>query len=137
MSGQIYKAALAVMLLAFALGAAADQSGQEASKQATTKVESAQIMRVQKPPVVVPAGAGQLSRALQNALEKGDPVRVEGSGGRLVAAPGTAGYTCNGGNCACAGAADCVDMITVDKKCNEDTIGCNDYGCTCKEGDGG
>lgn len=40
-------------------------------------------------------------------------------------------YTCNGGNCACAGASDCVAMAPI---CEDGTIGCNDYGCTCKEG---
>ena len=44
--------------------------------------------------------------------------------------PDTADYTCNGGNCACAGASDCVAMAPI---CAEGTIGCNDYGCTCQE----
>lgn len=39
-------------------------------------------------------------------------------------------YTCNSGNCACAGASDCVAMAPI---CVEGTIGCNDYGCTCQE----
>jgi hypothetical protein len=48
-------------------------------------------------------------------------------------------YECAGGNCSCAGAADCVDMKKI---CAPGTIGCNDYGCTCAEaedpeGDGG
>jgi hypothetical protein len=46
--------------------------------------------------------------------------------------PETADYTCNGGNCACAGASDCVAMAPI---CEEGTIGCNDYGCTCQEAD--
>ncbi|MEE2567715.1 hypothetical protein [Hyphobacterium marinum] len=44
--------------------------------------------------------------------------------------PDTAEYTCNSGNCACAGASDCVAMAPI---CAEGTIGCNDYGCTCQE----
>lgn len=44
--------------------------------------------------------------------------------------PDTADYTCNSGNCACAGASDCVAMAPI---CVEGTIGCNDYGCTCQE----
>lgn len=44
--------------------------------------------------------------------------------------PDTADYTCNSGNCACAGASDCVAMAPI---CAEGTIGCNDYGCTCQE----
>lgn len=39
-------------------------------------------------------------------------------------------YTCNSGNCACAGASDCVAMAPI---CAEGTMGCNDYGCTCQE----
>jgi hypothetical protein len=52
---------------------------------------------------------------------------------KLAAPGGGPGYTCNGGNCACAGASDCVEMISNDGKCVEGTVGCNDYGCTCKE----
>ncbi|MBI1237688.1 MAG: hypothetical protein GC188_13495 [Alphaproteobacteria bacterium] len=44
--------------------------------------------------------------------------------------PETADYTCNSGNCACAGASDCVAMAPI---CVEGTIGSNDYGCTCQE----
>jgi hypothetical protein len=44
--------------------------------------------------------------------------------------PDEADYTCNSGNCACAGASDCVAMAPI---CAEGTIGCNDYGCTCQE----
>ena len=44
--------------------------------------------------------------------------------------PETADYTCNSGNCACAGASDCVAMAPI---CVDGTIGCNDYGCTCQE----
>ncbi|WP_394694333.1 hypothetical protein [Hyphobacterium sp.] len=47
--------------------------------------------------------------------------------------PETADYTCNSGNCACAGASDCVAMAPI---CVEGTIGCNDYGCTCQEATG-
>lgn len=46
--------------------------------------------------------------------------------------PETAEYTCNSGNCACAGASDCVAMAPI---CAEGTMGCNDYGCTCQEAD--
>ena len=57
-----------------------------------------------------------------------------GSASLSVAAQPTepAEYTCNGGNCACAGASDCVAMAPI---CEDGTIGCNDYGCTCKEAD--
>jgi len=43
-------------------------------------------------------------------------------------------YICNSGNCACAGVQDCVDMKDI---CMPETLGCNQYGCTCKEGDSG
>lgn len=83
-----------------------------------------------------------LSKELQATLEKSDTrqaIRVCGAPcqsdpAKNIATPtSTADYTCNGGNCACAGAADCVLMAPI---CQEDTIGCNDYGCTCKEGSG-
>ena len=43
-------------------------------------------------------------------------------------------YICNSGNCACAGVQDCVDMKDI---CAPETMGCNQHGCTCKEGDSG
>ncbi|NIP18181.1 MAG: hypothetical protein GWM87_08520 [Xanthomonadales bacterium] len=39
-------------------------------------------------------------------------------------------YTCNSGNCACSGACQCVAMEDI---CMPDTMGCSDYGCTCKQ----
>jgi len=41
-------------------------------------------------------------------------------------------YICNSGNCACAGVQDCVDMKDI---CAPETMGCNQHGCTCKEGE--
>ena len=88
-----------------------------------------------------------LSKELQKSLESGNTraaIRHCGSACQhdpsSTLATGTTGgtveYTCNSGNCACAGASDCVAMAPI---CQEGTIGCNDYGCTCKEGepDGG
>ena len=55
--------------------------------------------------------------------------------GRLTAPPtGPRDYDCAGGNCSCAGAKDCVDMKKI---CAPGTLGCNDYGCTCAEAEGG
>lgn len=85
--------------------------------------------------------APTLSKKLQKALESGDTraaisecgADCKTSSTTITAAGGggTRDYTCNSGNCACAGAADCVAMAPI---CQEGTIGCNDYGCTCKEG---
>ncbi len=50
----------------------------------------------------------------------------------IAAANGGLGYVCNSGNCACAGADDCVTMIAADRVCAEGTVGCNDFGCTCQ-----
>jgi hypothetical protein len=69
----------------------------------------------------------------ENGLTLSAPRSTSGRSSRLsIATPGgtTRDYTCNGGNCACAGASDCVAMAPI---CEEGTIGCNDYGCTCKE----
>lgn len=95
---------------------------------------------------------GRLSPEIQRALESDKPKTAAAlllpavqkaratraapaaAGDLKLAAPGgSLKYTCNGGNCACAGASDCVDMISNDGKCAEGTVGCNDYGCTCKE----
>ena len=43
---------------------------------------------------------------------------------------GATRYTCNSGNCACSGACQCVAMEDI---CMPDTMGCSDYGCTCKQ----
>jgi hypothetical protein len=81
-----------------------------------------------------------LSKEMQEALEAGNHRKAKSlCGGRCKSDPsgqiatgatGTRDYTCNGGNCACAGAVDCVAMTKI---CLPDTMGCNDYGCACKE----
>jgi hypothetical protein len=42
-------------------------------------------------------------------------------------------YVCQGSTCTCAGAYDCVKMISADGKCKEGEghTQCNDSGCTC------
>lgn len=53
--------------------------------------------------------------------------------GAKLASPSDGGvtrYTCNGGNCACSGACQCVAMEDI---CMPNTMGCSDYGCTCKK----
>ncbi|GJL97789.1 MAG: hypothetical protein DHS20C06_16060 [Hyphobacterium sp.] len=83
--------------------------------------------------------AGQATRGsgLSSGRRTYEPVRsgASSSSNLSIAVPPDqpAEYTCNGGNCACAGASDCVAMAPI---CEDGTIGCNDYGCTCKEGDG-
>jgi hypothetical protein len=81
----------------------------------------------------------QLSKELQEELESSnrilaDPDCVENCGTSTatdITTPddGSTRYTCNGSNCACSGACECVAM---DEICMPDTIGCSDYGCTCK-----
>lgn len=92
-----------------------------------------------------PESAQTLSPQLQNQIERrnvreaarvcGDACmsspRAGSSRGISSGSPTTADYTCNGGNCSCAGAVDCVAMTKI---CAPATIGCNDYGCACKEG---
>ena len=90
------------------------------------------------------AGSERLSPELQRALESGDMTQVarylpgrRGAGG--AATPLTIGidplaHTCNGGNCACAGVEDCVQMVD-DEICKPDTIGCNSNGFACEEAD--
>lgn len=97
-----------------------------------------------------PAPQGRLSAEMQRALETRPETaaallvpavqKVRASAAtpvardRLLAPPGGGlGYICNSGNCACAGADDCVKMIAADSKCADGTVGCNDFGCTCQE----
>ena len=88
--------------------------------------------------------APTLSKEIQKSLEAGNIQKAKSQCGSECqsdrsmtistgANGGTLEYTCNSGNCACAGASDCVAMTPI---CEEGTMGCNDYGCSCKEGDG-
>ena len=128
-----------LVLITFTLTflAQAAMARQSVSQVSATKVQT-QTMRVQSPA----KSGNELSRDFQHALESGNARTATMICG-LACQPGppsgriSAGnqepipaYICNGGNCACAGAADCVDMNTI---CMAGTIGCNDYGCTCKE----
>lgn len=89
---------------------------------------------------------GRLPTDLQRAIETGNTDLVLAyvqaarpgqtpAGALDVSAGGPQGFICNGGNCACAGAFDCLNMFDVDA-CVAGTIGCNDYGCTCQGKDG-
>ncbi|MCW8925587.1 MAG: hypothetical protein OQJ84_04965 [Xanthomonadales bacterium] len=115
------------------------------AQQTAAKVKAVKTEKPKRSVKAVSARAPTLSKELQKSLEAGDTRQaIELCGSACQRSPsttlsagstgGTRDYTCNGGNCACAGAADCVAMAPI---CQEDTIGCNDYGCTCKEGDSG
>ena len=72
---------------------------------------------------------------LRAAIEKcGAACRIGGPDS-ISAGDGTVlDYNCDeNGNCSCFGAKDCVKMSSV---CEEDTIGCNEHGCICKQGSG-
>lgn len=115
-------------------------------------IATAQATRDAKPARQAQSSAatdGRLSPELQRALETRpdtaaalllpavQKVRAQAAspvaGNLKVAAPGGGlGYICNNGNCACAGADDCVKMISADGMCTDGTVGCNAYGCTCE-----
>jgi hypothetical protein len=88
--------------------------------------------------------AGQLSAQMQRQLEAenarlanpGCGNQCAPKGGAMLKNPSDGGglrYTCNGNNCACSGACQCVAMEDI---CMPDTVGCSDYGCTCKKKSG-
>ena len=110
------------------------------SQTAMAQQQLAQAQRVAKPA----ATSDQLSAELQRQLESesarlADPncgSRCEPSPGSRLKDPSAGGgtrYTCNSGNCACSGACQCVAMEDI---CMPDTMGCSDYGCTCKQKSG-
>lgn len=81
--------------------------------------------------------AGDFQRAAALAGTRRTEARASRTGrsgptgiGMAGAGANPADHICKGGNCACAGAHDCVGMVP---HCVPETIGCNDYGCTCKE----
>jgi hypothetical protein len=94
---------------------------------------------------VQPAATDQLSVQLQRQLEAENARLADPAcGSNCQAAPGARlknpgggdgglRYTCNSGNCACSGACQCVAMEDI---CMPDTIGCSDYGCSCKKKSG-
>lgn len=64
----------------------------------------------------------------------GTACKVGGSGSISAGEGGTRDHECDDdGNCHCFGAIDCVAMSKI---CAPDTIGCNDQGCLCTEGEG-
>ena len=115
-----------------------------AEQTARTATATVKPEKLTKSVRAVSQRATTLSKDMQKSLEAGniqkakrqcgsqcqtDPSSTISSGENA----GTVDYTCNSGNCACAGASDCVAMAPI---CEEGTLGCNDYGCSCKEGDG-
>jgi len=112
---------------------------EQTTRTATTVRSETQTKSVR----AVSQRAATLSKEIQKSLEAGNIQKAKRQcGSQCQSNPsmtistgeneGTMEYTCNGGNCACAGASDCVLMAPI---CEEGTLGCNDYGCTCKEGD--
>lgn len=101
---------------------------------------AAEVKRMEVRQVVVVADNDELSKDLQRELEYGNALLADPNcgadcgpiPGAKLRTPdgGSTRYTCNNGNCACSGACDCVVM---DDICMPDTIGCSDYGCSCKE----
>jgi len=134
-----------LLIAAITIGVALVTGSAIAQQKATTT----QAVKAEKPKQSIKAvstRAPTLSMEMQQSLEAGDTRKAfklcgsacQRSPSTSLSAESTGGgtreHTCNGGNCACAGAADCVAMAPI---CQEGTIGCNDYGCTCKEGDSG
>ncbi|MEO1039900.1 MAG: hypothetical protein AAFX09_10160 [Pseudomonadota bacterium] len=124
----------------------------EVQQRASTQVERAAPDREQarEPARRAPVqrAEGRLNPTYQRALETGDTALLlsmisqahahsqSPAGGQLdLQADTSQGYICNGGNCACAGASDCLEMFDADA-CVEGTLGCNDYGCTCEGTEG-
>ncbi|MGD8579800.1 MAG: hypothetical protein PVI46_10750 [Lysobacterales bacterium] len=99
--------------------------------------------RIQRAAVAAPASQ-ELPVSMQRQLE-GENARLANPGcgshcgpgpGAVLKNPSAGGgtrYTCKGSNCACSGACECVAMEEI---CMPDTVGCSDYGCTCKKKSG-
>lgn len=45
----------------------------------------------------------------------------------------TGNYSCEGGNCSCQGAVNCVQMIGRNQQCLRSSTVCTEAGCTCKQ----
>ena len=130
-----YMITICLLFTFLAVGSAMAQ--QAASTPRAVKMEAQQqTIKVRK------VRAPTLSKELQKSLESGNTrAAIKQCGSACQSDPsstlatgmtgGTMEYTCNSGNCACAGASDCVAMAPI---CEDGTMGCNDYGCTCKEG---
>ena len=125
-----------VCLFVLLLITSSTEAQQAVSATRAVKAEPAkQTVRIQK------HRAPTLSKEMQKSLVEDELAAIvvlcgtacrSDPAGTISTSRSTRDYTCNGGNCACAGAADCVAMKPI---CQDDTIGCNDYGCTCKEGE--
>jgi hypothetical protein len=135
----------AVSIMAAAQAASAQDARPERAPAATQSEQAPQLAVVT---MAAERSDGRLSPALQRALESQNIDLIvqalpafrqsEAMATPAESVPLTVGtkpqaHICNGGNCACAGALDCANMID-DGICEEGTIGCNDHGCTCAEG---
>jgi hypothetical protein len=139
-SSQLNRVLLAVCVISAAL-----MAGSAIAQQPTATTKTVKAETPKQTIKTVSVRAPTLSKELQKSLEAGNTRKAtkqcgsecQGNPSSTLSTGTTGGardHTCNGGNCACAGASDCVLMAPI---CQEGTIGCNDYGCTCKEGDSG
>lgn len=113
------------------------QEREAAVMQATEAVESEPVKMKRKLKIhKVKASEGNSLSQLKADIEQcGSACSMGGADSITAAGGGTRDYECDeNGNCHCFGAVDCVAM---NKICAPDTIGCNDQGCLCTEGDGG
>ena len=131
-----------VLLVMYAPGVTAAIVAQErAPERASVQAERMTPARTETRRASLQRAEGPLQVGFQRALESGETARImtfiapSAQTAGDYSADNTLEFICNGGNCACAGAFDCVDMID-EGVCNEETVGCNDYGCTCQASEG-
>lgn len=81
-----------------------------------------------------PSASNRVSKLQANIKQCGAPCDMSGADSITAGEGGTRDHECDdNGNCHCFGAIDCVAMSKI---CAPDTLGCNDQGCLCKEGEG-
>ena len=104
--------------------------------QETRVIETTKVTKVKKPMrVSTTIVATDPAATLRAQIEKCGQSCMMGGSGKITSGEGTTlDYDCDeNGNCACFGSSDCVAMAPI---CAEGTLGCNDQGCICEEGDG-
>ncbi len=107
--------------------------------------------QAQAPDMIIPAeqSSQEISAALQQALEGyggGDLQGIVVLCASACQPPGqgdnsnpmstwvkTGSYSCEGGNCSCQGAVNCVQMIGRNQQCLRSSTVCTEAGCTCKQ----
>ncbi|WP_420431873.1 hypothetical protein [Hyphobacterium sp.] len=124
-----------IIILALAIIAASVADAQQRATLRAAQVENDTRFTTEFQESMESGNYGQAARLVRTGDATFGSSAPAGHSNRLSISAGPsepAEYTCNGGNCACAGASDCVAMAPI---CEDGTIGCNDYGCTCKEAD--